>query len=83
MLKFTFSILGTSANDSKKAWNSNNEGTHLKQGIIAEFISTSNKLWKKSDTFFQNSKDWMFENKVSDKCLSPFKTWQVHKDNDV
>lgn len=44
MFKFTFSILGTSANDSKKARNSNNEGTHLKQGIIAEFISTSNKL---------------------------------------
>lgn len=83
MFKLTFSILGTSANDSKKAWNSNNEGTHLKQGIIAEFISTSNKLWKKSDTFFQNSKDWMFENKVSYKCLSSFKTWQIHKDNDV
>lgn len=69
MSKFTFSILGTSANDSKKAWNSNNEGTHLKQGIIAEFISTSNKPWKKSDIFFQNSKDWMFENKVSYKCF--------------
>lgn len=69
MFKFTFSILGTSANDSEKAWNSNNEGTHLKQGIIAEFISTSNKPWKKSDIFFQNSKDWMFENKVSYKCF--------------